>query len=204
MGECQTIDDIIDYLLNEKNRHEWSSDSAHAISRKKGIFAIFLKKGADLPDDLEECVKKRVRNDGLLYVGIVGEKGKKERNLHISLEGHFDNTNSGGSTLRRSLGALLKNHPSVNLTPVPRDPNKKESNRFCFDTDDGSEGRLNDWMQKWLRFSCHPVEGIAEKHKAKVIRYLAPPLNRKKGNPSPCLRLEFAVKECQNKAYGEG
>lgn len=182
---------VMDKLLDEKRRHEWSPDSAKSIPHESGIYAIFLADDEGLPADLKECVKKRVRNDGLLYVGISGD-------LEERLNEHFTSKTSGFSTLRRSVGALLKDH--LGLKAVSRDPNKKESNRFCFDTDDGSEGRLNGWMQKWLRFSCYPVEGINDRQKAKVIRYLAPPLNRKKGNPSPCILLESEIKECQNEA----
>ena len=174
---------------------EWSPEVASAIPRQQGIYAIFLKKGADLPADLAECVTRRVRDYGLIYIGIAGGKGSAST-LRLRLKSkHFEGKNAGASTLRLSIGALLKKH--LCLVAIPRSPNSKPG--LCRFTKDG-EASLSDWMQKSLRFVFLEVAGITEEDEKEVIRHYKPPLNINHNKQHVCALLESARDACRNEA----
>jgi len=96
-------------------------------------------------------------------------------------ETHFSDGGSGFSTLRRSLGALLKEN--LDLKARPRGTGASKQNFRCYCFDEGGETRLTAWMREHLRIAVaeHPdPDGI----ETELIRLARPPLNLNKW-PNP-------------------
>lgn len=127
-----------------------------------GIYAIFLKETASLPD-IEVGPSK------LLYVG------KSESSLEA--RDHFRYPKSSSSTLRRSLGAILKQ--DLKLCAQPRGfkkiATKKNIANYRFDPT--GEARLSDWMNKNLAYSYVLLESDISAFERRCIGKLQPPLN---------------------------
>jgi hypothetical protein len=103
-----------------------------------GLYAIFLKKASLLPGI-------EVGQSGLLYIG------KSEWSLEA--RNHFDYQNSASSTLRRSLGAILKQE--LKLSAFPRGFRKNAGPRDIqnYRFDEKGEIALSKWMNDNLEFS---------------------------------------------------
>ncbi len=129
-----------------------------------GLYAIFLKKAVSLPDI-------DVGSSGLLYVG------KSESSLEA--RNHFRYRNSSSSTLRRSLGAILKNENGLSLHAHPRGfkncATKTDIANYRFDPND--EERLSIWMNNNLEFSYVLLKDEVGKYERQSIRKMHPPLN---------------------------
>lgn len=126
----------------------------------EGVYAIFLKpRGQLLPITPGES--------GLLFIGAT----------HTGLRAcdEFALTNSGFSTLRRSLGAILRKH--LWLQPCARAPGASEANvrNYAFIAD--SEAVLSRWMRANLMAATHPASGDLRALEAGLIAELSPPLN---------------------------
>lgn len=113
---------------------------APAISAA-GAYGILLTN----PDSLPTVVPGR---DGLLYVGMT-DQGLDARN-------HFQHAHSGFSTLRRSLGALLKE--ALKLKAIPRGPGSSKSNVRNYRFTDEGEQALTEWMNGHLLLTQVAVE----------------------------------------------
>ncbi|MDP3263355.1 MAG: hypothetical protein U1E06_11955 [Tabrizicola sp.] len=85
-----------------------------AENSSSGIYALFLESGS--LRGIEPSA------DGLLYIGKTGSS--------LTARNHFLHPSSGFSTLRRSLGAILK--ADLDLTAIPRSPASNRSHfKFC-------------------------------------------------------------------------
>lgn len=84
------------------------------------------------------------KNGQIIYVGIAKES-LKQRDLNT----HFKTGSTGHSTLRRSIGAVLKQE--LKLTALTRNGTtvKRAIDHYRFDLD--GDIRLSDWMQENLR-----------------------------------------------------
>lgn len=111
---------------------------------------------------------------GLLYIGMTcPTRGCKPVD-------HVECTHSGGSALRRSLGALLKGKLKPPLRALPQtarlDPRNWQRYRFQA----AGEAALTRWMKAHLQMNVVPLEGSREElrrcEKA-LIGELHPPLN---------------------------
>ena len=126
-----------------------------------GVYAFFLT-------DITALVPFVPGREGLLYVGTSGDLATRE------FDNHFNSTGTGFSTLRRSLGAILKEQ--LRLTAIRRGPGPSSSNvtnyRFAFD----GEERLTRWMQNALVVGICPI-AEAEPTERQLIQRLQPPLN---------------------------
>lgn len=102
---------------------------------KAGMYALFLLPRAELPNfaQLEK----------LIYIGIAKDSLRKR-----DFPQHFKSGQSGRSTLRRSLGAVLKEQ--LRLAAIPRggEGDKKRFDNYKF-TDYG-EALLTSWMEENL------------------------------------------------------
>lgn len=130
-------------------------------------------------------------NPKVIYVGI--SKPNSSR--------HFESGNTGTSTLRRSLGALLQHQLELSAIPRCQDPldNDRYSN-YSFDQD--SEERLSDWMAKNFQIAFLPVEeGKAQAVRLAMIDYNAPLFNFQ-NNPANKYGAEIKVyrKKCAEEA----
>lgn len=136
-----------------------------------GIYGLFVVDPGALP-------MLELRGDGLLYVGMtVDEAGGRN---------HFEHSNSGFSSPRRSLGALLKEQ--LCLSPIPRGPGPSSRNWANYRFSDEDEARLTRWMLDNLR--TNPVALAVDKEKierieSQLIKSLRPPLNVKGVPESP-------------------
>jgi hypothetical protein len=150
-----TTEDICHALLSERQPHDATPPN------QPGVYAIFLKPRGQLLPIAPGA-------DGLLYIGMTND-GLDARN-------HFTMQSSGFSTLRRSLGAILRRH--LQLQPVPRAPGPSETNtrNYAFAID--GEAILSRWMRANLLVSVVPLPGAnLEKLEADLIATLEPPLN---------------------------
>lgn len=108
---------------------------------------------------------------GVIYVG------KAERSLaHRDLGQHFAVGQTGRSTLRRSLSALLADE--LGMMPRPRNPLKPaDFDRYALD--ESSDRLLSSWMREHLRLSfwAAPADTVLRPIEIAVIQRLLPPLN---------------------------
>ena len=144
--------DFCNSLLNDRHPHD-----ALATPGCAGIYAVFLQpRGLLLP------IKPGL--NGLLYIGVT-QDGFDARN-------HFVAPDSSTSDLRRTLGAVLRNHLGLHAGPVA-DPTNAENYRFVQD----GEIILSRWMRANLLASTIPAEGdLAQLHAQLVVEH-QPPLN---------------------------
>jgi hypothetical protein len=126
-----------------------------------GVYAIFLS----MPKTLGRFP---VADDGMIYVGISGNLAERE------FDTHFDSDGSAFSTLRRSLGGILKT--DLDLQARPRSPGRSESNFRCYRFEPAGDVRLSGWMRANLEVGVCPVSSPEEVEKA-LTRELQPLLN---------------------------
>lgn len=167
-----------------------------SFSDKPGIYAVYLCGSEPLricESLLQPCC--------LLYIGKT-ESSQQERDA----EQHFASGKSGGSTLRRSLGALLRTQ--LKLTPQPRSQSETSEKRFTnYKFDDAGEDRLTSWMTENLALSFYeyakpPAE--IEKLEAKLIAFAVPPLNILSNSRNPHMgSVRAARAECAGMARGQ-
>lgn len=127
-----------------------------AESSSSGIYALWLDNG--VLTGIEPA------DEGLLYIGMT-EAGLTSRN-------HFIHPSSGFSTLRRSLGAILK--AELKLTAIPRSA-RSGRHHFKF-LPDGEQG-LTNWMQTNLSYACAHLASDVRKIERQLILDRRPPLN---------------------------
>jgi hypothetical protein len=126
-----------------------------------------------------------------LYVGMTADAAGKRN--------HFDMNDSGWSSPRRSLGALLKD--ALQLQAIPRSDGRCTMYRF---TDKG-EAALTAWMRRNLSMSHVPLGGdkaAIKRTEEQLIEYFRPPLNLQKvpGNREAQRELKRLRKLCADQA----
>ncbi|TCJ23792.1 hypothetical protein E0W80_09545 [Microbacterium sp. PI-1] len=162
------------------------TDAAAHVPSRPGLYAIYGDDQAwrDLQLEPTPAVP--------LYVG------KAEASLvSRDLNGHFainprSKPRTGGSTVRRSFAALLRD--GLDLHAVPRNLARPE--RFAnYALAEGGDARLNEWMHARLQLAVWPTPAgmtvpLGEVETA-VIMHFAPPINLDK-NPGKLARLSRA------------
>lgn len=126
-----------------------------------GVYGFFLIEGAGVPGIAQP-------GGQALYIGTSGNLAQRE------FDTHFAAGQSGFSTLRRSLGALLIDQ--LDLKPRPRGTGASETNYRNYRFDDEGEERLSAWMEASLRVGVHAVSEPKAIEKA-LIGLACPPLN---------------------------
>lgn len=136
-------------------------------SAVQGI-AYFLADGAELPGVSSA-------SGSPVYVGVSSNLAEREFNTH------FVAGQTGFSTLRRSVGAILKNELSLRARPRGTGTSKTNFTNYRFD--DTGEQRLSAWMHEHLRVA---IESVAQPDtlERELIALACPPLNLK-GWPNP-------------------
>ena len=124
-----------------------------------GVYAFFAKPGTFKGLSIDAS--------GLLYVGRSGSS--------LAGRNHFTHKQSGFSSLRRSLGALLKNE--LKLRALPRAPGLSPRNIQNYRFHDEGEECLTNWMEDHLTFSFAVVRGDIKAVEKALIADLQPPLN---------------------------
>ncbi len=123
------------------------------------VYALF----ADAPGAL---LPVRLGPENLVYVGMAAH-GQDARS-------HFLHEHSGLSTLRRSLGAILKEQ--LGLVAVPRSPGPSKANIVAYRFAGDGEAALTTWMQEHLRLSVEPVRDNIRIVERDLIARMKPPL----------------------------
>jgi hypothetical protein len=144
-----------------------AAPSEAPVISSSGVYAVLLRDTASLPGVTPG-------RDGLLYVGMTND-GLDARN-------HFQHEHSGFSTLRRSIGALLKE--LLQLQPVPRAPGASRSNVVNYRFTPEGEKALSGWMERNLLIAQSSLGGDIVAIERDIIRLLEPPLNLT-GWPNP-------------------
>lgn len=164
------------------------------FSSKPGLYALFFTGKDFLIDDCNPLA------DEIIYIGKT-EKSQKSRDLNT----HFQSGRTGSSTLRRTVGALLRKRN--NLIPIQRNTTDYARNRRShYKFDSKSEELITEWMVNNLGLSFFEFVGtpseldILESH---VIKAISPVFNidRKNTlNPYRKYILEMR-KNCANEAF---
>jgi hypothetical protein len=147
------IDELAARLAS--GRFRWSA----AFPVDPGIYSLFLEDPRVLPTFA--LVAKEP-----IYIGMTADAAKKRN--------HFDQKDSGGSSPRRSLGALLKKQ--LNLHAVPRSDGDCTNYRFSAE----SEAALTAWMRHNLTMSHIPLDidkARISLYEKQLIAKFKPPLN---------------------------
>ena len=164
------IDSEISKIVNQLNQEAQPFLQIKNFSQKPGLYAIYFY-GEQFPiKEAAEYIKIRP----IIYLGKT-----ETSSLNRNLKQHFQSGQTGRSTLRRSLGALLR--VQLNLQPIPRghfDDSEMKFRNYKFDAD--SENRLTDWMKKNLGLSFYPVQNDLSQIRyleKKIISKIVPVLN---------------------------
>lgn len=129
---------IIEDLFNKK-----TTFSNCVFSTSPGIYGIYFN-GDEFPD-----AELKLTKGQLIYIGK-----SESSQLSRDKETHFRSGKTGSSTLRRTLGALLREE--LELLPIPRNSNDVKKGRITFyKFNDYSEQRLTLWMVENLSISYY-------------------------------------------------
>ena len=111
-----------------------------SFNEQSSIYAIAFN-GDEFPVRLD---LDKINKGDIIYVGKT-ESGLKKR----IVDTHFKDGATGSSTLRRSLGAILRDH--LTLKPIPRSLSEGRVRDFKFIVE--SEKHLTEWMVNNLLIS---------------------------------------------------
>ena len=134
---------MTDEIINSITKTTKELKENTLLPDKQGIYAFFLDKSNDLG--------KFGSSGQIIYAGL------SETNLNSRCnQTHLATGQTGWSSLRRSLGAILK--LQLNLTAQKRDknPNKLRADKYKFD--EAGEKRLTQWMIKNLKMGYWPTD----------------------------------------------
>jgi hypothetical protein len=130
-------------VLHEIINHFHSNTSVFykidVFSNKPGIYAVHFMGNAFPVYSLKPSYNE------IIYIGKT-EKSQDSRHSKT----HFASGKTGSSTLRRSIGALMKN--GAKLNQIPRSVTETSEKRFTnYMFDETSEKLITDWMTKnWV------------------------------------------------------
>jgi hypothetical protein len=145
-----------------------------------GVYAIFLRRQGTLASIVPSV-------DGIVYIGRSSNLAQRE------LGTHFQTGQSGFSTVRRSLGAMLLDE--LDLKPRPRGNGASENNYLCYRFDDAGEQRLSDWMHENLDLAVHSVANPGQLERELVVT-AQPPLNLTHWSNPDAASIKAARKAC--------
>ena len=148
-----------------------------------GVYAVFAR-DADCQLPLVDLAA-----DQLLYIGK--SKDLRERE-------HFNVEHSGFSTLRRSLGALLK--AQLELSAIPRGTGMSNSNFTCYRFTSDGERRLGAWMRKNIVRAAFPYSGDINQLEKELIGSYCPPLNLQHWQNPIGAKIKRLRSVCKNEA----
>ncbi|RJO60958.1 hypothetical protein C4544_04095 [candidate division WS5 bacterium] len=158
---------------------------SHSFPKRSGIYALFLKKGSDLKE-------YSVTGDGLIYIGSTDNLSERAQ------ENHFNSDSTGFSTIRRTLGAIMKE--DFDLKTIPRSPGPSETNYKNYKFIAVGEKLLTDWMRNNLEIGYCPIFEDYEKIEKKMLKFLCPILNLK-GCDNPYKKQIMALRKiCSEEA----
>ncbi|MGF6408896.1 GIY-YIG nuclease family protein [Paraburkholderia sp. MM5482-R1] len=149
-----------------------------------GVYASFLVNG-------DALAPFGVPANGLVYIGKSSNLAQREFDTHLNSD------NTGFSTVRRSIGAILKQQ--LKLTPRPRGRGASNTDFTNYRFDREGENELTDWMRGNLKISVHADTDYAVVERD-LINGLQPILNLT-GWPNPNRReIKALRKACADEA----
>ena len=148
---------------------------------KEGIYAIFAQASDALP-------VADVPSNGLVYIGRSGNLAERD------FETHFKAGASGFSTLRRSVGALLKDE--LGLTAIPRGTGSSDTNYRNYRFTEVGEKALSEWMAEHLQLGVAEVPGKSVWLEQELITWLQPVLCLKGWPNSQAAAIKALRAEC--------
>lgn len=131
------------------------------VDGEPGVYAFFLKPGASL-----RCGP--VCLDELVYVGMSSDLAARQFDMH------FSSDNTGFSTVRRSLGALLKD--DLGLRCIPRGHGNGPANFRNYRFEAEGEAKLTEWMHANLQIATCPIPSGYDDMERAIIPQLQPSL----------------------------
>ena len=131
------------------------------LPSKPAVYCLFAKDNHCLPD-------LRIRTCDFLYVG---------KSEHLVNRGHFRSGQTSRSTLRRTLGALLKQDLNLRAYSRGHGCNARDHNNYRFNN--AGEERLNEWMNDNLTIGFSAVINDINEIERRLIRFCEPILNLK-------------------------
>lgn len=182
-----------DEIIESIKRTAKSASQHIDYSKSPGVYAFMLNDNSTLKDFGQP--------NSVLYVGIA-----KDSLADRDLGNHFNSNSTGRSTLRRSIGSILKNEFNLKVFSRNGTNNKREILNYVFNIE--GEISLTEWMNSslvigyWEDKNKIPYTQLRELEK-EVTRVLKPTLdldNRtKKYNPL-AIRLDKLREICRNEA----
>lgn len=134
------------------------------IPNRSGIYAIYLKEGSDIKG-------YSISVDGFIYIGST--VNLKDRGY----ENHFNSDSTGFSTLRRTIGAIMKEE--LGIKAIPRRSGASETNFINYKFFGNGDNLLTNWMINNLEIGFCPIFEDYEKIEKLLIVLLQPILNLK-------------------------
>jgi hypothetical protein len=165
-------------IFKEINRTRGPVGS-HQLPDRSGVYALFLR------EDLLTCGLVP-SGDCCIYIGISVNLAQR------LFKNHFATDNTGSSTVRRSLGALLKKR--MQLKAMARSGGISETNFRNFRFDLEGEKRLTKWMRKNLEIGFCVVEDSIGEMERGLLSELNPVLNLK-GCRSPLRQIIIELRK---------
>lgn len=129
------------------------------LPSKPAVYCLFVKDNDCLPD-------LRIRTCDFLYVG---------KSEDLVSRGHFRSGQTSRSTLRRTLGALLKQDLNLQAYSRGRGLNDKDHTNYRFNN--AGEKRLSEWMNANLTIGFSAVTDDIDETEQRLIRFCEPILN---------------------------
>jgi hypothetical protein len=170
-----TVEEILDAL----RANAVPLDDVRAPSAP-GVYAWFL-------DDARVLPSLPAQGPDPIYVGLSSDLAVREYNTH------FKAGQSGFSTLRRSLGALLKDE--LHLRAQPRGTGASSTNYRNYRFDDAGEAVLSGWMREHLLVAVHPCAD-PDGNETDLIALACPPLNLTKWANPHAAEIKALRKAC--------
>lgn len=150
----------------------------------RGVYALFLVDGHALPG-------LQVQEADPIYIGISSNLARRQ------IRNHFDSTKTGFSTVRRTLGALLKNELRLTARPRGQGTGQRDFTNYRFDLQ--GELRLTEWMHRYVHVAVLSGEEFVAVEK-ELISFARPPLNLTEGPDSA--RIKELRQLCAREARG--
>lgn len=149
-----------------------------------GVYAVYIREPGKLAPVLEGI-------DDLIYIGLSTNLASREFDMH------FSSNSTGVSTLRRSIGALLKGPLDLHAFPRSSGPSETNFRNYCFEPD--GEERLTAWMREQLQVGVHATP-LYEALETALVRQLKPPLNLTKWPNPYAAEIKRLRKVCADEA----
>lgn len=146
------------------------------LANASGVYAVYLKDKLRRPPG--GIPEERVPKNGLVYVGRSSNLADRE------MKQHFESGRSGSSTLRRTVGALLKDE--FHLRAIPRGKGSTHNDCLHYRFDAQGEVGLTKWMVCQLEVGFCYLDNDFKRIEIELIGKLLPVycLDNKWPNPA--------------------